>query len=60
VRAARVKSFNIDKKSLEPTSRIGGNCTKILLNYKTTVAVVKEEGSEEPTNSLLIWESAAI
>ena len=56
---ARVKCFNIDKTSLEPTSLIGGNCTKILLNYKTIVAAVEEEGSEDLCNSLLIWESVA-
>lgn len=59
VRLSGVKSFNIDKKSLEPTSLIGGNCKKILLNYKTIVAAVEEDGSEELTNSLLIWESVA-
>ena len=59
VRAARVKGLNIDKKSLEPTSLIGGNCTKILLNYKTIVTAVEEEGSKELTNTLLIWEAVA-
>ena len=59
VRQAGVDGFNIDQKTLKPTSLIGGNCTKILRNHEKIVASVEEEGSQEKVLSLKIWSSVS-
>ena len=57
VRLARVDCFNINAGDLKPTALIGGNCTKILANYKTIVAAVEEPDSDDLRYSLEVWES---